>query len=554
LQDEEWVAMVRLTGGQILVEAIKREGIETIFGLPGIQLDNLFDALYASRESLRVIHTRHEQATSYMADGYARTTGKVGTCLVVPGPGLLNATAGLSTAYACSSPVLCLTGQIESGLIGVGRGELHEIPNQLQMLESVTKWAARADSPAAIPGLVAEAFRLLRSGRPRPVALEIPPDVLGAQVEIDFAAREAPERIAPEAGALRRAAEILRGAERPLIFAGGGVLGAGAWDEVRALAETLQAPVIMTENGRGILSDRHPLAHTSISARHLLPQADAILAVGTRLLEASVWIGLPAGVPVIQIDVDPEEVGRNTSPAVGIVGDAKLGLEGLIDLVGGGNARPLREAESLAIKEQIEDLLFELQPQQSYAAAIRTALPDDGIVVSEMTQMGYYSGVGLPIYEPRTYLTPGYQGTLGYGYATALGAQVGNPDKKVIAICGDGGFMYNVQELATAKQHRIPLVGIVFNDGAFGNVKRIQKSRLGGNTYGSELQNPDFVALAKAFGIAGMRAETPEALEGVLREALATDEPVLIDAPVGEVPSLWSVLYPSAPESTKTEE
>jgi acetolactate synthase-1/2/3 large subunit len=546
--------MARLTGGQILVEAIKREGIETIFGLPGIQLDNLFDALYASRESLRVIHTRHEQATSYMADGYARTTGKVGTCLVVPGPGLLNATAGLSTAYACSSPVLCLTGQIESGLIGIGRGELHEIPNQLQMLESVTKWAARADSPAQIPGLVAEAFRLLRSGRPRPVALEIPPDVLGAQVEIDFAAREAPERIAPEMGALRRAAEILRGAERPLIFAGGGVLGAEAWDEVRALAESLQSPVIMTENGRGILSDRHPLAHTSLSARHLLPQSDAILAVGTRLLEASVWIGLPAGVPLIQIDVDPEEVGRNTSPTVGIVGDAKLGLEGLIDLVGGGNARPSREAESLAIKERVEDLLFELQPQQSYAAAIRATLPEDGIVVSEMTQMGYYSGVGLPIYEPRTYLTPGYQGTLGYGYATALGAQVGNPDKKVIAICGDGGFMYNVQELATAKQHQIPLVGIVFNDGAFGNVKRIQKSRLGGNTYGSELQNPDFVALAKAFGIAGMRAETPEALEGVLREALATNEPVLIDAPVGEVPSLWSVLYPSAPESVQTEE
>ncbi len=540
--------MVRLTGGEILVEAIKREGIDTIFGLPGFQLDWLFDALYASREDLRVIHTRHEQATSYMADGYARTTGKVGTCLVVPGPGLLNATAGLSTAYACSSPVLCLTGQIDSALIGVGRGELHEIPKQLQMLESVTKWAARANKPEEIPHLVSEAFRLLRSGRPRPVALEFPPDVLGAQADITFADRAHLERVAPDEGELRRAAEILAKAERPLLFAGGGVIRAEAWTQLQALAETLQAPVIMSENGRGALSDRHPLAHTGLSTRQFLGQADAILAVGTRLMEVAAWIGLPAGVPLIQLDIDTEEVGRNASPTVGIIGDAQLGLAGLHDLLSGGQPRPSREAESLAVKAKIEDLLFELQPQQSFAAALRSAIPDDGIVVAEMTQMGYYAGVGLPIYEPRTYLTPGYQGTLGYGYATALGAQVGSPDKKVVAICGDGGFMYNVQELATAKQHKIPLVGIVFNDGAFGNVKRIQKSRLGGNTYGSELENPDFVALAQAFGITGLRAETPEALEGALREALATDGPVLIDVPIGEVRSLWSVLYPGSGE------
>ncbi len=536
--------MARLTGGEALVEAIRREGVETIFGLPGIQLDWLFDALYAARDSVRVIHTRHEQATSYMADGYARSTGKVGTCLVVPGPGLLNATAGLSTAYACSSPVLCLTGQIESGLIEFGRGELHEIPKQLQMLESVTKWAARATGPAEIPGLVREAFRQLRSGRARPVALEIPPDVLGAQAEVTFLAPDAPTASAGDPDLLRRAAELLRGAQRPVIFAGGGVLRAGAWAELQALAEALEAPVIMSENGRGALSDRHHLAHGGVSTRFLLPDADAILAVGTRLVEQAVYIGLPQGIPTIQLDVDAAEVGRNIQPTVGIVGDAKLGLAALTDLVAGGAKRPSRAAELAAVKEQVADILFELQPQQSMTAALRAALPDDGIVVSEMTQMGYYAGVGLPIYEPRTYLTPGYQGTLGYGYATALGAQVGQPDKKVIAICGDGGFMYNVQELATAKQHNIPLVGIVFNDSAFGNVKRIQKSRLNGQTIASELQNPDFLALAHAFGVAGMRAATPDALEGSLREALATNEPVLIEVLFGEVPSLWSVLYP----------
>jgi acetolactate synthase I/II/III large subunit len=536
--------MARLTGGQALVEAVRREGVEVIFGLPGVQLDPLFDALFEARERVKVIHTRHEQATSYMADGYARTTGKVGTCLVVPGPGLLNATAGLSTAYACSSPVLCLTGQIESGLIGVGRGELHEIPKQLQMLESVTKWAARATSPAEIPALVREAFRQLRDGRPRPVALEVPPDVLSAQGEVEFPAPEEPARPAGDPALLRRAAEILRGAERPVIFAGGGVIRGGAWEELRALAEATQAPVIMSENGRGAVSDRHYLGHAGASIRFLLPDADAILAVGTRLLEPAVNIGLPAGVPVIHLDIDAEEVGRNAKTEVGIVADAKLGLAALADLVGGGTKRPSREAEMLAVKEKVADLLFELQPQQSLAAALRAALPDDGIVVSEMTQMGYYASVGLPIYEPRTYLTPGYQGTLGYGYATALGAQVGHPDRRVVALCGDGGFMYNVQELATAKQHRIPLVGVVFNDSAFGNVKRMQKARLGGQTYATELQNPDFVALARSFGVVGLRAETPDAFEGTLREALATNEPVLIDVPIGEVRSLWRVLYP----------
>ncbi len=540
--------MTRLTGGQALVEAIEREGIDTIFGLPGIQLDNLFDALFAARDRVRVIHTRHEQATSYMADGYARTTGRVGTCLVVPGPGVMNALAGLATAYACSSRVLCLTGQIESALIGGGRGELHEVPQQLELFASATKWAARATSPEAIPGLIEHAFQELRTGRPRPVAIEVPPDVLGAQADMTFAQPAVVTRSAGDPDLLLRAAETLRGARRPLILAGGGVLGAGAWAELGALAEALEAPVLMTENGRGALSDRHPLAFTMIAARDLLKTADAILAVGTRLLEAATYIGLPEGVPTIQIDIDEAEVGRNVTPTVGVVGDAQLALASLIALVATDMPRTARTAELAAIKERAADRLFELQPQHAIAAAIRAAVPDDGIIVSEMTQVGYYSGVGMPIYNPRTYLTPGYQGTLGYGYATALGAQVGNPDKRVVALCGDGGFMYNVQELATAKQHNIPLVGIVFNDGAFGNVKRIQKARLGGHTYGSELQNPDFVALARAFGVNGVRASGPDALEGALREALATNEPSLIEVPLGEVPSVWGVLYPNSGE------
>ncbi|HEY8597786.1 MAG TPA: thiamine pyrophosphate-binding protein, partial [Thermomicrobiales bacterium] len=236
--------MAELTGGQALVQSLKREGIDTIFALPGAQLDWAFDALHEEQDTIRVIHTRHEQATSYMADGYARATGKVGTCLVVPGPGVLNAGAGLSTAYACSSPVLCLAGQIRSELIGSGRGELHEIKDQRAVLDTVTKWTGRALAPGAIPGLIREAFAQLRGGRPAPVGLEIPPDVLMQREEVDLGStgdwgqRPTPQPADP--ALIKRAAALLARAERPAFYVGSGVLQAEAWDELRAVAEALE--------------------------------------------------------------------------------------------------------------------------------------------------------------------------------------------------------------------------------------------------------------------------------------------------------------------------
>ncbi len=533
--------MAKMTGGQALVAAIKREGIETIFALPGVQLDWAFDALYDERESIAVYHTRHEQATAYMADGYARTTGKIGTCMVVPGPGLLNASAALSTAYACSSPVLCITGQINSKMIEQGAGQLHEIPNQLEMIGSVTKWAGRAVTPPEIPGLVREAFRQIRTGRPRPVEIEIPPDTLAATGDVALLDPAPVERAAGDPDLLRRAADTLRKAERPLICAGGGVLASAAWDELRALAELLEAPVVMTSNGRGALSDRHYLAQTGLAGMRLLPEADVVLAVGTRFAHPKEW-GVPPGVTVIRLDADEREVARQPAPAIGIVGDAKAGLAALVAGVDGIGPRPSREEELNALKRAVADQLFELQPQQEYARAIREELPDDGIFVNDVTQISFFASVGYPVYAPRTMIGPGYQGTLGCGFATALGAQVGNPDKKVVCVSGDGGFMYNVQELATMKHHNIPLVVVVFNDNAFGNVKRIQQQNYRGRMIASDLTNPDFVKLAESFGIAGMRAEGPDGLQGALREALATNGPALIEVPVGEMPSPWRMI------------
>ncbi len=474
--------MAKMTGGQALVESLKRHGLEVIFGLPGVQLDWAFDALYDAQDAIKVIHTRHEQATSYMADGYARSTGKIGACLVVPGPGLMNAMAGLSTAYACSSPVLCIAGQIESEQINAGRGMLHEVPNQIQMIQSATKWAACAMKPEDVPGIVNEAFRQLRSGRPRPVEIEIPPDVLQATGDVTLLDPVSVERAEPDSDLIAQAAKALGEAKKPIIFAGGGVIAAGASEALKELAEMLQAPVVMTSEGKGAISDRSYLAHSVVGGRRLTPDSDVILAVGTRFLQptTSPW-GPNDQQTVIQLDIDPTEVGRNRKPNIGIVGDARLGLEALVNQAGQHNRkRESREEELSAIKEQANDTVFEVQPQASYGLTIREEMGDDDILISGMTQVGYWSNLGFPVYKPGSYIGAGYQGTLGFEIGTALGAQVGNPDKRVVAVSGDGGFLYQIQELSTAMRHNIPAVLIVFNDGAFGNVRRIQKERFNG--------------------------------------------------------------------------
>jgi acetolactate synthase-1/2/3 large subunit len=536
--------MAEMTGGQAVVRQLVREGIDTLFGLPGVQLDWAYDALYEERERIAVYVTRHEQATAYMADGYARSTGKVGACMVVPGPGVLNAGAALATAYAVSSPVLCIAGQVPTAAIDRGYGMLHEIPRQHEVLSSVTKWVGRATTPADAPGVVREAFRQLQSGRPRPVAVEVPPDMLQAKGDVTLAEPMRVERSAGDPEALKRAAEILRRAERPVIYSGGGVLLAAAWDELRAVAEMLQAPVVMSTDGRGAVSDRSYFAHTGLSGMRIVPEADVVLAVGTRFFQPAVAWGLPPGAKTIRIDVDPQEMIRHGAPTVGVVGDAKRALAALRDELD-GIQRPSREAELRARKEAAQELLDPIQPQVAYYDAIRAALPEDGIVVADLTQVTYVMTLGFPVYAPRTFIGPGYQGTLGSGLGTALGAQVGNPDRKVVAVMGDGGFMYQVEELATMKHYGLNAVAVVFNDNAFGNVRRTQRQMFGGRVIAADLANPDFVALAKAFGISGVRVDSPQGLEGALKEALATDAPVLIEVSVGEMPSAWHLVAPA---------
>ena len=531
--------MPKMTGGQALAKSLHREGVRVIFGLPGVQLYHLLDGLYDEAD-IRFIPVRHEQATTYMADGYARAGGGIGTALVVPGPGLQNASAGIGTAYSASSPILVVSGQIQRDFIGVDRGMLHEVNDQLDTIRPVTKWTRRILKAQEVPEAVHEAFYQLKTGRPRPVEIEIPPETLAETADVKLLDPAEPEREAASGDNVQAGAEALKGASKPIILAGGGAISSQASGALQRLAEYLQAPVLTTSEGKGALSDRHDLMLGALRLRHdpitsdYLKQTDVVLAVGTRLASPEIL----SGQTVVQIDVDPAEIGRNYEKTIGLVGDARKTLEALCDAVSGlMPAQSGREQEIAAIKEARRTSEHALQqPLAGFVGAIRSAVPEDGIIISGMTQVGYFSRAYFPVYQAGTYFTSSYFGNLGYAYPTALGAKVARPDKAVVAISGDGGFMYNVQEMATAVQQKINAVVIVFNDSAFGNVLRDQRDRFQGRVYGSELHNPDFMMLAKAFGMRGARAATAEELEAQLREALDADAPTLIEVPCGPMP------------------
>ena len=530
--------MTQVSGAMALLRGLIAQGIDTVFGLPGGQLDHFFDALYHEQSRVRFIGSRHEQGAAYMAFGYARSTGRPSVYAVVPGPGVLNTTAALCTAYACNAPVLCLTGQIPSGSIGRGFGELHELPDQRATLRTLTKWAARIATVADAPALVARAFRELTEGRPRPVSIEMAMDIMAEEAEITAVAPRRAPPAAPDPEAIKEAARLIAAARAPLIYVGGGAADAPA--EVRALAELLQAPVVSFRSGRGIVSDEHPLGLTLPAGHRLWPKVDLVIGIGSRMMEPLQHWGLPPGLKVVRIDIDPAEITRHGAPSVGITADATLALQALLPAL----ERVLKKRSQPALdvagaKQAVAAEIQQVQPQLSYLAAIRQVLPRDGIFCDEITQCGFASWYGFPVYAPRQHINCGYQGTLGYGYATALGVKVANPQRAVVSIAGDGGFLFNVQELATAAQYGIGLKTIVFNSNNFGNVQRQQREWFGNRLIGSDLRNPDFVKLAEAFGVAGHRAGSPAELTRVLERTLAEPGPALIEVPVQEMASPW---------------
>jgi acetolactate synthase-1/2/3 large subunit len=534
--------MPLMSGGDAVVRSILGHGVSAIYCLPGVQSDHLFNAMFDSGGALAAVHTRHEQGAAYMALGAALATGKPAVYSVVPGPGFLNSTAALATAYSTGARVLALIGQIPSRAIGKGHGLLHEISDQIGILRTLTKSADRLTRPQDAPQLVAAAFRDMYSGRPRPIGIELPPDVLGAKAEVELIAPLAPTpEPALDDDAIARAADLLAKAECPVIFVGGGANE--AIDEVRALAERLTAPVVSYRRGKGVLDDRHPLSHNFVGGHRLWGKADVVLAVGTRMqLPISAW-GTDAKLTIIKVDIDPEEMERLRKPEIGLLGHSATVLRRIAaHLTRLPVMRPERVAASRALKDRVAADLAVLAPQIGYLKAIRDVLPDNGVVIDELTQVGYAGRNAYEARAPRTYISSGYQGTLGWGVATALGAKHALGDVPVVAISGDGGFMFNVQELATAVRHRIPAVVVIFNDGAFGNVRNMQRDLHGNRLIGSDLANPDFVRLAESFGIGGARVTDPQGLRRALEGALAKNEPALIEVPCGDMPSPWQFI------------
>ena len=537
--------MPRMTGGAAMVQSLLANGVRTLFGLPGLQMDGLFNALHDAGGAMRVIHSRHEQGAAYMAHGFAAASEEVGVYAVVPGPGLLNTTAALSTAYATNQKVFCLTGQIPSAFIGRGMGFLHEIPGQLELLRSQTKWAERIEGAEAVAEIMGEAFRQLHTGRPRPVGVEMAMDAMTGEGEVNTAApyRPPPFRGAPEPDpdTVEAAARMLGAAEHPLIFVGGGAIDAG--EEVAAVAEALQAPVMAMRTGRGILDARHYLSHTMPAGHRLWPQADVVLTVGTRLHFPQLDWGTDPGLQFVRIEIDPRQGDWCAPNTTTLVTDSRLALRALLPRLERHNrSRPSRQNEMEALKAEMEREFATLGPQMGYLKVLREELPEDGIFVDELTQVGYAGWIAFPVFAPRTYITTGFQGTLGAGFPMALGAKVANPGKPVLTIAGDGGFLFNVQELATAVLHKIGVVTVVFNDGAYGNVRRMQKELYGGRVIASDLHNPDFAALAESFGARGVRAETHQALRQAIRQGFQHDLPTVIEVPVGEMPTPWPLI------------
>ena len=533
-----------MTGGQAIVRTLARFGVDTVFGLPGIQLDPLFDALHGQRQSIRTYHTRHEQGCAYMAMGYAQASGRVGAFTVVPGPGILNAAAALSTAVGSNLPVLGLTGQIPSRQIGLGLGIPHELRDQEMALRGIVPWVELCGSPAEAPALLHRAFDAMLSRRQAPAVFEMAPDILSRKDAVTLPdGYTAPPKPVPDETAVRAAQALLATARRPAIFVGAGAMDASA--ELARLADRLQAPVIMSRTGKGTISSRHPMAVGMLEGQMLWPEIDLAIIIGTRFLAPALSWGRAGEVKSIRIDIDPRQAELPSPSDVTMICHAETGIDALLD---GMAQRPSHAAAIAAMRADVDGKLSTLSEQYALARVIREEMPDDGIVVTDVTQLATFIQYGMDFYHPRTLITPGYQGTLGYAYPTALGAKVAHPDRRVLSISGDGGFMFNVQELSTAVAHGINVVTIVMNDGAFGNVKRIQQTTYGGRMIGVDLRNPDFVALAHSFGMRGFKAETPDALRAALRAAFAEDAPALIEIPVGELPSIWGLIQrpPSA--------
>ena len=517
-----------MKGGDILIECLKAQGVSAVFGMPGTQNIQIYDALLRRGEGT-IDHylVRHEYAATQMADGFARATGEVGVAITVPGPGASNASTGILEAFTDCAPVLLITGQSDSSLYSKHPSKMFHGLDQMRFFESITKYCAIAHTVAEIPVVVENAFKAMRSGRPGPTMLEFPMDVVTGEGDVRIPSRvERAELPPPDDASLSTAVETIRNAKMPLIFAGSAVFHSNARNELRLLAEKLNAPVIVTRNGKGVLSEDHPLALQicyGYLGREALQRTDCLIGIGPRFtsIDTRNWsLELPQ--PFIQIDEDADEIGLEYPCDIGVIGDLKLTLQALIEDVDPG------ENGWNAVLAQLRTA-FDAQPPLPVIHELQDVLPRDTIYAIDVHALGYASFAEFPIYDPRTFLYPNIGVALGHAYPAAIGAKVAYPDRPVICFSGDGGFLMGAVEMATAMKYGINVVAIVVNDGALSAIKGSQQKGCEGRTIDTDLLNPNFVEFAQSFGAYAERVEDLGDFKDTLRDALAAERPALIE-------------------------
>jgi len=545
--------MKRKTGAQILLECLKREGVEVIFGYPGGAILPLLEEM--SKWDFKFVLVRHEQAGVHAADGYARASGKVGVCLVTSGPGATNTVTGIATAYMDSVPIVVFTGQVPVHLIG---NDAFQEADIVGITRPCTKHNYLVTDVRDLARIVREAFYIASTGRPGPVLVDLPKNILTAQTEFRYPEKVEIRGYRPTLEGhlqqIRRAVNLILRAERPVVYAGGGVIISGASEELRELAELLSLPVTTTLMGLGGFPGEHPLSlgmlgmHGTYQANMAVTECDVLIAIGARFDDRVTGKveEFSTKSKKIHIDIDPTSIKKNVHVDIPIVGDCKRVLRKMLEVIkeGGvdleGYRRRLQDwhYQIEQWKRHQEDLLREYSKNhpgrikpQFVIQKLYEITGGDAIIATEVGQNQMWAAQFFKVNRPRTFLTSGGLGTMGYGFPAAIGAQVAFPDRLVIDIAGDGSIQMNIQELATAVQHNLPVKVVILNNGYLGMVRQWQELFHGKIYYASRLGewNPDFVKLAEAYGAVGYRATKPEEVEPILREALRVPKPVLMD-------------------------
>jgi thiamine pyrophosphate-dependent acetolactate synthase large subunit-like protein len=517
------------TCGRAVITLLEAYGVDTVFGMPGVHTLEFYKGLAASK--IRHVLVRHEQGAGFMADGYARASGRPGVCVLITGPGVTNAATAMGEAYSDSVPMLVLSSVNGTADLGMGRGRLHEITSQEAATAPLTAFSSTALEASEVPGLVARAFSVFASARPRPVHISLPLDVLVAPAEFAHGACTPPPPPSPPAAAVEEAAGVLASAKRPVVIAGGGCVACP--DALDRFARALGAPVILTNASKGVLAATHPLclgATLSLApVQDLVASADVVVAVGTELAETDSWVErLPISGDLIRIDIDAESVQRDYPAKVALVGDAGASLAAMVAAMNATSGDG-RHGSLDRLRKQCADTMSPLsRTHMRVLDSLRGALPEDAIVVTDMTQIAYTGNTHYPSETPRSWFHPNGYGTLGYGLPAAIGARLGAPDRAVVALVGDGGLLFTIQELATAAELGLPLLVVLWNNDGLGQIRDDMISK-GIPEVGVNPRNPDYQLLARAFGCHAVRPDSLDAFADAVTTALSAHVPTLIE-------------------------